>query len=88
MGRRKQFRKVRLCERTRKCPKCSANPITVTPIWKWEFENKEHPIRGLYRTFFEKILFKFPFSYKRFHMGQKIIFLFDMVKFCDFKTSQ
>ena len=19
------------------CPKCSANPITVTPIWKWEF---------------------------------------------------
>ena len=26
------------------CPKCPANPITVTPIWKWEFENKEHPI--------------------------------------------
>ena len=20
-------------------PRCSANPITVTPIWKWEFEN-------------------------------------------------
>ena len=48
------------------CPKCSANPITVTPIWKWEFENKEHPIRGLYMTFFEKFLFKFPFSHKRF----------------------
>ena len=30
------------------CPKCSANPITVIPIWKWEFENKEHPIRGLF----------------------------------------
>ena len=29
-------------------PKCSANPITVTPIWKWEFDNKEHPIRSLY----------------------------------------
>ena len=43
------------------CPKCSANPITVTPIWKWQFENKERPI-----------LFKFPFSHKRFQMGQKI----------------
>ena len=19
------------------CPKCSTNPITITPIWKWEF---------------------------------------------------
>ena len=56
------------------CPKCSANPITVTPIGKWQFENKEHPIRGLYRTFFEKILFKFPFSHKRFQMGQKMYF--------------
>ena len=28
-------------------PKCSANPIAVTPIWKWEFRNGEHPIRGL-----------------------------------------
>ena len=54
------------------CPKCSANPITVTPIWKWEFENKEHPIRGLYMTFFEKFLFKFLFSHKRFQMGQKM----------------
>ena len=32
----------------RHSPKCSAKPITVTPIWKWEFENKEHPIRGLF----------------------------------------
>ena len=55
-------------------PKCSANPITVTPIWKWEFENKEHPIRGLYMTFFEKFLFKFLFSHKRFQMGQKMYF--------------
>ena len=55
-------------------PKCSANPITVSPIWKWEFENKEHPIRGLYMTFFEKFLFKFPFSHKRFQMGQKMYF--------------
>merc|ERR1711978_117533 len=56
------------------CPKSSTNPITVTPIWKWLFENKEHPIRGLYRTFFGKFLFKFPFSHKRFQMGQKIYF--------------
>ena len=33
-------------------PKCSANPITVTPILKWGFEDKEHPIRGLYIIFF------------------------------------
>ena len=26
--------------------------------------NGEHPIRGLYRIFFEKIVFKFPFSHK------------------------
>ena len=45
-------------------PECSANPIMVTPIWKWEFENKEHPIKGLHMTFFEKCLFKFPFSHK------------------------
>ena len=56
-------------------PKCSANPITVTPIWKWEFENKECPIRGLYMTFFEKFLFKFPFSHKRFQMGRKCILI-------------
>ena len=57
---------------TRPSPKWSANPITITPVWKWEFENKEHPIRGLYMTFFEKFLFKFPFSRKRFQMGQKM----------------
>ena len=56
-------------------PKCSENPITVTPIWKWDFENKEHPIRGLCMTFFEKFLFKFLFSHKRFKMGQKCIFI-------------
>ena len=36
--------------------------------------NKAHPIRGLYRIFFEKFLFKFPFSHKRFQMGQKMYF--------------
>ena len=56
------------------CPKCSANPISVTPIWKWYFENKEHHIRGLYRTFFKRLLFKLPFSHKRFQMGQKMYF--------------
>ena len=56
------------------CPKCSANPIMVTPIWKWEFENEEDPIRGLYMTFFEKILFKFPFSHEKFQLGQKMYF--------------
>ena len=40
-------------------PECSANPITVTPIWKWKFANRKHPIGGLYATFFEKFLFKF-----------------------------
>ena len=25
-------------------PKSSANPITVTPIWKWWFANGAHPI--------------------------------------------
>ena len=55
-------------------PKCSAKPITETPIWKWEFENKKHPIRSLYMTLFEKFLFKFPFSHKRFQMGQKMYF--------------
>ena len=29
------------------CPKSSANPIAVTPIWKWEFGNGKQPIRGL-----------------------------------------
>ena len=58
----------------RLCPNCSANPITATPIWKWEFENKEHPIRGFYMTFFEKFLFKFLFSYKRLQMGQNMYF--------------
>ena len=58
----------------RHCPKCAAKPISVTPIWKWKIENKEHPIRGLYMTFFEKFLFKFPFSHKRFQMGQKMYF--------------
>ena len=56
------------------CPKCSANPNTVTPIWKWGFENKVHLIRGLCRTFFEKFLFRFPFSHERFQMGQKMYF--------------
>ena len=55
-------------------PKCSANPITVIPIWKRFFANGELPIRGLYRVFFEKFVFKFPFSHKRFQMGQKMYF--------------
>ena len=41
------------------CLKFSANPITLTPIWKWEFE---------------KFLFKFPFLHKGFQMGQKMYF--------------
>ena len=45
-----------------------------TAISKWEFENKEHPIRGLYMTFFEKFIFKFPFLHKRLQMGQKMYF--------------
>ena len=55
-------------------PKCFANPITVTPIWKREFANGEHPIRELYGIFFQNFLFKFLFSHKRFQMGQKMYF--------------
>ena len=64
----------------KQCPKCSANPITVTSIWKREFENKEHPIRGLYMTFFEKFLFKFPFS----HSGLWVLILlsFEWIYLC------
>ena len=54
------------------CPKCSANPISVTPIWKREFENGKHPIRRLYWIFFEKFAFKFLFSHKRFQMGKNV----------------
>ena len=54
------------------CPKSSAKPITVTPIWKREFANGKHPIGGLYRIFFEVSFFKFPFSHERFQMGQKM----------------
>ena len=53
---------------------CSANPITVTPIWKWQFANEKHPIGRLYWTFIEKFLFKFQFLHKRFQMGQKMYF--------------
>ena len=45
------------------CPKSSANPITVTPIWKQEFANGEHPIRGLSRFFLQIF-----FSYFRSHI--------------------
>ena len=56
------------------CPKCSTNPIAVTPIWKLEFANGEHSIRGFYRIFFEKFIFKFSFAHKRFQMGQEMYF--------------
>ena len=52
----------------RPCP----NPIAVTPIWKWELANGLHSIEGLHRIFFEKFVFKFPFSHRRFQMGQKM----------------
>ena len=35
----------------------------------------KHPIRGLYRNFFESFLFKFPFSHKRLQWGRKCIFI-------------
>ena len=61
--------------RENNCPKCSANPITVTPIWKWEFENKEHPIRGLYKTFFEFFFSNFHSHIKDSKWGRKCIFI-------------
>ena len=39
-----QTKALKLFHFIRLCPKCSANPITVTPIWKWEFQNREHPL--------------------------------------------
>ena len=57
------------------CPKSSANPITVTPIWKREFANGEHPIRGLYRIFFFEIFFSnFRSHMKDSKWGRKCIF--------------
>ena len=54
------------------CPKCSVNPISVTPIWKQKFVNGNYPIKGLYRIFFEKFAFKFLFSHKRFQIGKNV----------------
>ena len=56
-------------------PKCSANPITVSPIWKWESENKEHPIRGLYRTFLKNLFSNFLSHIKDSKWGSKCIFI-------------
>ena len=56
-------------------PKSSANPITVTPIWKREFANGEHPIRGLYRIFFEIFFSNFRSHIKDCKWGRKCIFM-------------
>ena len=57
------------------CPKCSANPITATPIWKREFANGEHPIRELYRIFFEIFFTNFRSRIKDSKWGRKCIFM-------------
>ena len=41
------------------CPKCSANPTTATPIWKWKFENKERSIRGCIGLFLKNFFSNF-----------------------------
>ena len=56
-------------------PKCSVIHITVTPIWKWEFENKEHPIRVLYLTFLENFLSYFRSHIRDSKWGRKCIFI-------------
>ena len=61
---------VELCNR----PKCSVNPITVTPIWKREFAKGEHPIRGLYRFFLKNLFSNFLFHIKDSKWGKKCIF--------------
>ena len=53
-------------------PKFSANPITVTPIWKQDFVDGEHPIRGLYWVVFEKY---FCLHIKDSEWGIKCIFM-------------
>ena len=55
--------------------KCSANPITVTPIWKWETANKEHPIRGLYMTFLKNFFSNFRSHIKDSKWGRKCILI-------------
>jgi len=60
---------------TKHCPKCSANPITVTPIWKLEFANGEHPTRVLYRIFFEIFFSNFHSHIKDSKWGRKCIFM-------------
>ena len=58
---------------TSECPKCSANPITVTPIWKQEFANGEHPIRGLYRIFIWFFFSNIHYHIKESKWGRKCI---------------
>ena len=57
------------------CPKCSANSITVTPIWKQEFVNGEHPIRILYRIFLKNLFSNFRFHTKDSKWSRKCIFI-------------
>ena len=56
-------------------PKSSANPIMVAPIWKREFVNGEHPIRGLYRIFLKNLFSNFCLHIKDSKWGKKSIFM-------------
>ena len=51
------------------CKPHYGNSRLETVVCKWGA-----PIRWLYRVFFEKFVFKFPFIHKRFQMGQKMYF--------------
>ena len=47
----------------------------VTPIWKQQFANGKHPIKGLCRIFFERFVLKFLFLHKSSKWGRKCIFM-------------
>ena len=56
-------------------PKCSANPITVNPIWKWEFANGKHPIGGCIEYFLKFLFSNFRSHGKDSKCGRKYIFM-------------
>ena len=60
---------------SRLSPKCSTNPNTVTPLWKKQFENGQHPIRGLYRVSFKIFFSNFRSHIKDSKWDRKYIFM-------------
>ena len=55
----------------RYCPKCSANLIAVTPIWKWEFRNGGIPLGGCTGFLLKNVFSNFCFHIKDSKWGRK-----------------